>query len=329
MSAEPFDEHTITALVADATAAPSLHNAQPWRFRYLRGLGVLRLYADLERTLPRTDPEKRGLHIGCGAALLNLRVAAAAAGLAPEVRLLPDPADAAFLAEVRLCGTAHPDQALARLRPSIERRHSSRHPFRDEGIPAAVRERLHDAARAEGAHLLFPGAWHVQSILELVRDAEGSEALDTGIRGETEQWAHTEPSGTEGATDGIPAEAFGPAPRGGGTLVRDFAAGRPMPDRPWASFEKNPNIALLGTTYDGPADWLCAGQALGRVLLLATTDGLVASMISQPLEWPDLRWAARDPVSAMAHVQMVLRLGYGPEGHPSPRRPVDDLLDIV
>jgi hypothetical protein len=30
----------------------------------------------------------------------------------------------------------------------------------------------------------------------------------------------------------------------------------------------------------------------------------------------------------MAHVQMVIRLGYGPEGQASPRRPVADLLDV-
>lgn len=228
---------------------------------------------------------------------------------------------------MHLCGTAPPDKALALLRAMIHGRHSSRHPFRDEGIPIAVQECLDDAANAEGAQLLFPGAWHVRP--KLVRDADGCEELDTGRRGETEQWAHTESSGNSGAPDGIPAEAFGPGRRGTTALVRDFAVGRPMPGRAWASFEKNPNIALLGTSRDGSADWLRAGPALERVLLRATMDGLVASVTSQPLEWAELRWAARDLLSAMAHVQMVLRLGYGPEGHPSPRRPLDEVLDIV
>ncbi|MFF3582548.1 Acg family FMN-binding oxidoreductase [Streptomyces mirabilis] len=315
MSAEPFDEHTVTALVADATAALSLHNAQPWTFRYLRGMGVLRLYADLERTLPRTGPEKRGPHPGCGAAPLNLRVADAAAGLAPEVRLLPDPADAEFLAEAHLRGTA-PAEALAPLRSAIHRRHSSRHPFHDEGIPAVVQERLYDAARTECAEFLFPGAWHVLSILERVRDAEDWEALDAGRRGETEQWTHAESSGTGGAPDGIPAGAFGPDRRGTTVPVRDSAVRRPMPGRAWASFEKNPYIALLGTARDGSADWPRAGQAREQVWLRATAAGLVASVTSQPLEWSGLRWAARDPLSAMAHMQMVLGLGYGPERHP-------------
>ncbi|MEV5732763.1 nitroreductase [Streptomyces sp. NPDC052292] len=328
MTAQPPDVDTVAALVADAAAAPSLHNAQPWAFRYLRDTGVLRLYADLERALPRTDPDNRGLHVGCGAALFNLRVAAAAAGLAPLVRLLPEPACPEFLAEVRLCGTGAPDGELARLSPAVHRRHSSRFPFREETLPNAVRETLRDAALAEGAQLLFPGEWHVQSILELVSDAEGREAQAPDVREETAHWAHTGPSGGAGAVDGITAEAFGPRQRRSSVPVRDFAVGRPLPGRGWALFERRPNIALLGTAHDRPADWLTAGQALERVLLRATVDGLVASVTSQPLEWPEIRWAVRDPLSAMGHVQMVIRLGHGPEGPASPRRPVAELLDV-
>ncbi|MFJ9346397.1 Acg family FMN-binding oxidoreductase [Streptomyces sp. NPDC101237] len=329
MTAEPVDTHTVETLVADAVAAPSQHNAQPWRFRYLRDSGVLRVYADLTRALPHTDPQRRGLHVSCGAALLNLRVAAAASMLAPVVRLLPEPDRPDLLAEVRLCGTGPPDAELALLRPAVARRHSSRHPFRDEEIAAATREGLCRAADVEGAQLLFPGRWHVREVLDLVWDAEQWEAQAPGVREETARWTHVEPTGAVAPSDGIPAEAFGPVRRDGNAPVRDFAAGRPMPDRPRASFEKTPNVALLGTTGDGPVDWLRAGQALERVLLRATADGLVASVTSQPLEWPDLRWAARDPRSAMGHVQMVLRLGHGPEGQRSARRPLDDVLDIV
>ncbi|MFE9882982.1 Acg family FMN-binding oxidoreductase [Streptomyces sp. NPDC005784] len=329
MNAEPLDMGTITALVTDAVAAPSLHNAQPWVFRCARDTGVIRLYADPERALPHTDPENRGLLMGCGAALFNLRVAAAAAGLTPRVLLLPDPASPELLAEVRLSGTGPPGDQLARLAPSIRRRHSSRFPFRDEEIPAATRDRLSEAARLEAAELFFPDPWHVRSILDLIRDAEDSEALDPAVHAETVRWTRTEPSADTTAADGIPGEAFGPRQRGRSAPVRDFAVGRPMPGRDRKAFEKNPNIALLGTARDEPVDWLCAGQALERVLLQATADGLVASITSQPLEWQDIRWAVRDPLSAMANVQMVIRLGHGPEGAASPRRPVADVLDFL
>ena len=92
MASRQLDEKTVTGLVADAAAAPSMHNAQPWRFRFLTGERVLLLRADPERAMPRSDPDNRALHIGCGAALFNLRVAAAHANLLPEVRVLPEPA---------------------------------------------------------------------------------------------------------------------------------------------------------------------------------------------------------------------------------------------
>ncbi|MGW3141189.1 hypothetical protein ACWDAQ_35895, partial [Streptomyces sp. NPDC001139] len=50
-----LDITTVTALVAAATAAPSLHNAQPWRFRHAAGSRTLELRADLDRRMPRFD----------------------------------------------------------------------------------------------------------------------------------------------------------------------------------------------------------------------------------------------------------------------------------
>ncbi|WP_406164739.1 hypothetical protein [Streptomyces sp. NBC_00996] len=88
MALRQLDEQVVTALIADATAAPSLHNAQPWRFRF-NALGrLLLLFADLGRAMSRSDPGNRALHIGCGTALFSLRVAGVHAGLVPET-LLP------------------------------------------------------------------------------------------------------------------------------------------------------------------------------------------------------------------------------------------------
>ncbi|HEY8046312.1 MAG TPA: hypothetical protein VIF35_18755 [Streptosporangiaceae bacterium] len=77
--------------------------------------------------------------------------------------------------------------------------------------------------------------------------------------------------------------------------------------------------AVLATASSGPADWLRAGQALERVLLLATQHGAVAGPIHEAL-------GIRDPGPAPGfggqHPQLVLRLGYGPPGPATPRRPV-------
>ncbi|MGW4148953.1 Acg family FMN-binding oxidoreductase [Streptomyces albogriseolus] len=330
MAVRQLDEKTVTTLVAEATLAPSMHNAQPWRFRFLTGERLLLLHADLERAMPRSDPGDRALHIGCGAALLNMRVAAAHAGLAPEVRLLPEPQDPLLLAAVRLTeqtGRGRDDE-LARLHAAIRQRHTSRHPFAEKDVPEDVRTMLRDAAARESATLLFPGAWHAETVLDLIRDAESRDVMDADAREDLIRWTRL---GAEAdtAVDGVPEYAFGPRKRDGRAPVRDFAGRRPVADRGTTTFEYTPHLALLSTSGDGPADWLRAGQALERVLLEATLADLATSLTSHALETPDLRLLVRDPGSGTGQVQMVLRIGYGPRGPATPRRPVSDVLDIV
>lgn len=324
-----LDRRTVTTLVAEATAAPSMHNAQPWRFRFLAAERLVLLRADPDRAMPRSDPGNRALHIGCGAALFNLRVAAVHASLVPLTRLLPDPHDPLLLASVQLADLSQAPQErdLWRLHPAIRQRRTSRHPFSEKDIPEDVRTTLQTAAAREGATLLFPGQWHIETLLELVRDAESRDLLRAEENGDLVRWTRLGGE-VDTAVDGVPAYAFGPRRRDGKAPVRDFSGRRPVPDRENAAFERTPHLALLGTRSDRPRDWLMAGQALERVLLESTLAGLSTSLTSHPLEDRELRLLARDPGSGIGHVQMVLRLGYGPKGPATPRRPVPDVLSI-
>ncbi|MGW7459456.1 Acg family FMN-binding oxidoreductase [Streptomyces sp. NPDC054797] len=318
----------MTSLVEDAVTAPSMHNAQPWKFLFRPATRTIELHGDPDRAMPHTDPNHRALHLGCAAALFNLRVAAVRAGWEPAVRLLPDDHDPWYLAQVRLGELTVTERDLEVLHPAVRRRHTSRFPFTDEEIPAAVLDGLRAAALREGARLVLPDAWHTEVVLGLVHDSEHREATDPAARDETARWTHTGAESEGTRREGIPAYAFGPRQSGSSAPVRDFGSWRPVPGRESAVFEKHPQIALLGTPGDSPADWLRAGQAMQRVLLQATLDGLVTSMTSQPLEWPELRWTVRDPVAAMGHVHMVIRLGYGPQGPATPRRPVHEVLVV-
>ncbi len=324
----PLDNAAVTSLVEDAVTAPSMHNAQPWKFLFRPATRTIELHGDLDRAMPHTDPNHRALHLGCAAALFNLRVAAVRDGWEPAVRLLPDDHDPWYLAEVRLGELTVTERDIEVLHPAVRRRHTSRFPFTDEEIPVAVLDGLQAAALREGARLALPDAWHTEVVLGLVHDSERREATDPATREETARWTNTGAESEETRREGIPAYAFGPRQSGSSAPVRDFGSWRPVPGRESAVFEKHPQIALLGTPGDSPADWLRAGQAMQRVLLQATLDGLVTSMTSQPLEWPELRWTVRDPVAPMGHVHMVIRLGYGPQGPVTPRRPVHEVLVV-
>ena len=86
--------------------------------------------------------------------------------------------------------------------------------------------------------------------------------------------------------------------------------------------------AVLATAGEGRADWLRAGQALERVLLLGTQHGVVAGPLHEALH-TCARHGGRGPGVGGEHPQLVLRMGYGRPGPATPRRPVGEVLRIA
>ncbi|WP_457033762.1 Acg family FMN-binding oxidoreductase [Kitasatospora sp. P5_F3] len=312
-------------LVSAAGAAPSLHNSQPWRFRLTPDLDGMEVHADPARAVPLTDPDGRAMHISIGAALFNLRVAAAHLGREPSVRLLPG-GEPHLVATVDLSRPAAPTASSDRdLYPVIGQRHSSRQPFTNRDVPETVLGELIEAARAEGVELSVLEEYGVRRVLALTAEAELRIADDLARQAETRSWLRLEAP----ATDGIPAAALGPLDRDAHVPMRSFTGHPPAaPVMPSQRFEALPQVAVLTTHTDHPADWLRTGQAMQWAWLLATVHGLRASVLHQAVEWPDTRWRLRDPAEGPGHVQLVLRLGYGPPGATSPRRPVEEILEL-
>ncbi len=307
-------------LLAAATAAPSLHNTQPWRFA-AAGTSI-DLYADPSRQLRQVDPDGRGLHISCGSALLNLRVAAEHLGYSPHVRLLPDPERATLLAHVELSGRSERAGMTGAMYDAIPLRHTNRFPFEDRQVPAAVATALVEAAVLEGAELtLVTDELERARLTDLIHLADLERDLDPRLGDEAAQWTGVD----EDHQDGIPGYALGPLSRDPITAIRDLRRGHPVEGRPVQRFERAPTLGVLSTPRDDRESWLRAGQALQRVLLVATVQGLAASFVNQPLEHTELRWLVRDPARGIGYPQMVLRLGYGTPAPPTPRRPLEDV----
>ncbi len=321
MHTSTLDAATLEKLVSAAVAAPSMHNTQPFRFR--PETTTLEVRAVPQAALQVSDPADRGVHISVGAAVFNLRVAVRHLGREPVVRLLPHPAEPDLLAAVRLAGPTRTADRRPDLQEAIWRRHSSRLPFSDQPVDPTVLAELAEAALAEGAELDLPGEAEIHRLLAVTAEAERRNTTEPRRSAESRHAIH----GTDDGPYGIPAAALGPQDVQGRLPVRDFSAIRPAEHLPPAPFERHPCIALISTAHDEPADWLRAGQALEHVLLLATAHGLQASLLHQAMEWPDLRWSLRDPRHGPGHPQMLIRLGYGPEGAATPRRAAVDVLD--
>jgi hypothetical protein len=106
--------------------------------------------------------------------------------------------------------------------------------------------------------------------------------------------------------------------------VRDF--GLTLPQAGWYEDPTaDPTMLVLSTAGDEAAHWLQAGQAMQRVLLVATVHDLVVTPMSQPLEIPALRELVTTRASGL-WAQVVLQVGYGQATAATGRRPLTDML---
>jgi nitroreductase len=315
------DDGIMRRLLGAAAAAPSIHNTQPWRLR-VAGDDLIEVHADPDRVLWVADPHGRALHLSCGAALFNLRLAIRAIGAKPLVWPLPDPAgEPTLLASVQLAEGRPADSAERELFESIWHRHTSRAPFSRRRIPPAVQTALERAAGAESTLLRLLPDSDAAVVARLAADASRELADNFDHRVELCRWI-----GTEG-DDGVPAAALGAQPDGVPAPVRDLGYAAPMTPRPSGSYEPVPHLTVLATARDEPADRLRAGQALQRVLLTATVKGVAASFLYQPMELHDMEDREDGWWPWPECPQIIIRFGYGPPGPGTPRRPVESILD--
>jgi nitroreductase len=318
----PPTRRLIEELLAAAVAAPSMHNTQPWHFEIHTADDVIDLSLDPARLLSVADPHNRAAHIACGAALFNLRLAAAVAGVRLTVRPVPDPSHDLLLARIRLSGPHEATPWERELRAAIPLRHSNREPFSNRVVPPGIRAELAEAVAAEGAVLQFADHEEAMRLRRLAADAERDLLADPAYRAEIARWV-----GGERDEEGIPAAALGPRSPEGREPVRDFSRDRRATAR-YAWFEERPQLVVLSVQFSGPVDWLKAGQALERVWLTATARGISACPLTQALE-TQAAWQVRDPRSEGSEKpQMILRIGYGlPIPARVPRRKVADVTD--
>ena len=318
---EPADlsESALVACIQAAIAAPSIYNSQPWRFR-IRDGGI-DVFADWGRRLEVIDPSGRELLISVGAAVFNLRIAMSQQGRAPVLRLLPEATVPDLVARVVPGRSVTPGGAELALAAAIPKRHTNRRPFARTMVPTALLEELAAAAEVDGAILSVAGEVGRGAILGLVRTAEQRLRSQGIYRAELTERTHS----TRARRDGVPPQAFGPWDALEALPLRDFGMTQPELRRPGERFEPYPTIVVLSTAADTADHWLRAGQALQRVLLLATVHGLAATPITQPLEIPALRELLTDAATG-SRAQVILRLGYAQPTTPSPRRPLADVL---
>jgi hypothetical protein len=321
MLTDKVDHRTVRSAIELASHAPSVHNGQPWHWTI--GRRVVHLNADLTRWLPATDADGRDLTVSCGAALHHVRVALAAMGIQAVVHRIPNPGEPDRLATLELT-PGRTTEADLELAGAITSRRTDRRPFSDWQIPGDSRRRLGDAAVGQGAILRMVGVGGPRAaLLEAIREAEAQQKDLPGYGTELAMW-----TGRRAGDDGVPAANLLYARTTGIPASRDFPEGDigPYP----LGRQDGAELAVLGTASDDTLSRLRAGEALSAVLLTATSLGLAACPLSQPLEIGVTRRTLRDDVlSGTLCPQIVLRLGWSPIGSPLPATPRRSFADIA
>jgi nitroreductase len=324
MSAHRIPQLTLRRVVELAGRASSVHNTQPWRWRWHGGSQSLELCADRSRQLPVGDPDGRNLVISCGVALHHAQAAADALGWSARVTRRPDPDQPDLLARLALA-PATPSRHAAELLVAMDKRCTDRRRFTSWPVPDERLTHLAAQASSRGARALPLTDVSERFRAELlINRATDLQHADRPVMLELQSWID------HGTVDGVPSGVL-PVPHDIRAPRRSrFTTGR-VEDLGSPEIVGSDGLVVLCAENDDPAAWLTAGEALGSMWLAANIDGLSVVPISQVVEVAETRAAFRlEVLGGLAHPLVVIRVGWQPIGRSqlprTPRRPISEVL---
>lgn len=319
-----------------ALLAPNPHNRQPWLVE-LRTAGEVTLYVDTAKLLPATDPFNRQITIGLGCFLELMRMAASHDGQRVDITPFPDGFDdraldarpvarAVFTADAGV--TPDPLFAHALARRSTKEPYDTARP-----LPENMLAKLAVATTARFGGTLDPkevADWRAFTRealrIEIETPHTYKESVDLFRIGRAEVDAN--PDGID--FTGPVFEVLGAT----GIMTREsvldtssqaYKAGL---DAVYANTDTAMGHVWLVTEGNSRPDQIATGADWLRVNLAATAAGVAFQPLSQALqEYPEMAALYRDVHARLAPqggtVQMLARIGHGPEVAPSPRWPLE------
>ena len=312
--------------LAHALLAPNPHNRQPWLVE-LKGEDTVVLHRDETRDLPATDPFNRQIFIGLGCFIEQMVVAAGADGQKVDVDLFPE-GEQGPVAVARFSAGANADPLAAH----ILQRRSCKEAFSETPVAS-------DAARhLSGIADIVTDAGRVQEIRDLTWAAFQVETYTPYTLKESVDLMRVGKSEINANPDGIDMQgAMFDALRRVGFLTHDV-----LMDTENSSFQgylaeykdmlyATPAYAVITTVENNRHSQIAAGRRWLRLNLTTTSLGMSLHPVSQALqEYPEMteHYATAQRILAKPGetVQMLGRLGYGPQVAETPRWPLESRL---
>jgi nitroreductase len=304
-------ETQLSFLLRFAILAPSPKNSQPWAFSVREN--KIFVLANLGRSHPVSDPDRRELYIGVGCALENLLVAAEHFGFQAAVSYFPNLWNSELVATVsfKQGGTVAASRAGTNL-DAIRRRQNDTGLFHSTPVSAELQRRL--TACCEEADLrvdLSDDNLFHQWIEVLTVQSDRADLANPRFRMELDYWTGVFGAERKRADDSS-------------ILRRQRAIALAE-----LKVESAPLLGLIRGTGDSHLIHVRAGQLFERIWLTATALGISINPMSQTMRRPELRSAVTDLMPSPGWIpQHLFRVGYSssrPKSH-SPRWTVEQVM---
>ncbi|MEM7545536.1 MAG: twin-arginine translocation pathway signal protein [Pseudomonadota bacterium] len=315
-----YEEPRMRAL-SYAILAPNPHNRQPWVVDLARQ-GEIAIWRDMDKRLPETDPYDRQLTIGMGCFLEQLAVAASTTGHKVTYDLFPA-GDGGPVAVARLEEGASEDPLFRH----VMNRRSCKEPFEPQAVEvdqrlAALADIHTDDPLVDQLRQLTWDAW----MIEATTYRTMKESTDLFRLGKAE--VNANPDGIDFSGPFFETLILTGMMTREGSLDPtsfEFAQGAEIYE---TMLKATPAYAVVRTAGNSREDQIEAGRRWLRLNLTTTALGLALHPVSQALqEYPEMDKhykAAHDLLAEPGEtVQMLGRLGYGPQTPLTPRWPLE------
>lgn len=271
------------------------------------------------------DPDDAHLFKSLGCAAENLVLAAAAQGLAANVRF--DDARSAVVVDLEPSASA----VASELFEAIGSRQCTKTAF--DGPPVGQDEISALEAAGTGQDVrtvVVTDRAVIGAIGDLVAQGNEIQLTDRAFRRELISWIRFNPAAALRSGDGLAGRCAGnpSLPTWLGRLLSPLVIrARSQIERDAEHIDSSAGIAVVVTRHDDPPAWVEAGRAYERLALRATLLGVRSAFVNQPIEVASLRHRFEALLGLQdEHAQLAIRFGHGEPAPYSLRRPVDDVM---
>lgn len=295
-------------LLKFAVLAPSSHNSQPWEFS-VRGKKII-LSANLNRSLPKSDPNHRQLIISLGCVLENLLVSAHYFGYDTIVDYL-DEENKPIRAQVIFNFTREQSRDPDHLFLSITSRSTNRNGY-DTRMPdwTFLSSTIRAAEDLGIAVTVVSDAVRKKKISELVVAATATAMGNLDFRNELSNYLKSNftssPLGMPGFGFGLPdpVSMFFPM------LVRVINVGKLTKKRDEDLLINHTPAFIVISSSDSRLNWIRVGQIYERIALLSEKNGMRTAPLASVIQIDEYYKNLKEVIGTNLRPQFFFRIGY-------------------